>query len=93
MIIGILQFQLRIADSRSLKEKRMVLKSIKDKLRQRFNISVAEIGDQDLWQSIRLGVAAIGSDKRYLNGLLSEVQSWIEHNHEVELVASQMEFL
>ena len=71
----------------------MVLKSIKDRLRQRFNIAVAEIGDQDLWQSSLLGVAAIGNDKRYVNGLLTDVENWIERNGNVELVSSQMEFL
>ena len=93
MIIGIIQFQLRMADSHSLKDKRMVLKSIKDRLRQRFNIAVAEIGDQDLWQSSLLGAAAIGNDKRYVNGLLTQVENWIERNGNVELVSSQMELL
>ena len=93
MIIGIMQFQLRIAESHSLKEKRMVLKSIKDRLRQRFNVSVSEIGDQDLWQSALLGVASIGGDKRYVNGLLSDVESWLERNGHVELVSSRLELL
>lgn len=93
MIVGIVQFQLRFAESHSLKDKRMVLKSLKDRLRQRFNIAVAEIGDQDKWQSSLIGVASIGNDKRYLNGLLTDVHSWIERSGQVELVSSQMEFL
>ena len=93
MIIGILQVQLRMEGSHSLKDKRMVLKSIKDRHRHRFNIAVAEIGDQDLWQSSLLGVATIGNDKRYVNGLLTKVETWIERNGNAELVSSQMEFL
>ena len=93
MVIGILQLELRIAESHSLKEKRMVLKSIKDRLRRKFNISVAEINNQDLWQSSCLGIATIGNDKRYLNGLLSQVERWIERERRAELVSSQMEFL
>ena len=71
----------------------MVLKSLKDRLRQRFNIAVAEIGDQDRWQSSIFGLATIGNDKRYLNGLLSQVENWIERQDQVEVVSSQMEFL
>jgi len=93
MIIGILQLVLRFSDSHSLKEKRRILKSIKDRLRQQFNIAVAEIGDQDRWQSSLLGVASIGNDKRYVNGLLTRVQSWIEEHGGAELVSSQMELL
>ena len=93
MVIGILQLELRFAESHSLKEKRMILKSVKDRLRRTFNIAVAEIDDQDLWQSSRLGIATIGNDKRYLNGLLSQVERWIERQRQVELVSSQMELL
>ena len=93
MVIGILQLDLRFADSHSLKEKRMILKSIKDRLRREFNIAVAEIDGQDLWQSARLGVSSIGNDKRYVNGLLSQVERWAERQRDAELVSSQMEFL
>ena len=93
MIIGILQLELRVSDSHSLKEKRMVLKSLKDRLRQRFNISVSEIGLQDKWQGALLGIASIGTDKRYVNGLLSTVHDWVANHRSVELVSSRMEIL
>ena len=93
MIIGILQLELRFAQSHSLKEKRMTLKSIKDRLRREFNIAVAEIEDQDRWQSARLGISSIGSDKRYVNGLLSRVEQWAQRQRDAELVSSQMELL
>ena len=93
MIIGILQMDLRFSESHSLKEKRMILKSIKDRLRREFNIAVAEIDDQDRWQSARLGISSIGNDKRYVNGLLSRVERWAERQRDAELVSSQMEFL
>ena len=93
MTIGILQLDLRFSESHSLKEKRMILKSIKDRLRREFNIAVAEIDDQDRWQSARLGISSIGNDKRYVNGLLSRVERWAERQRDAELVSSRMEFL
>lgn len=93
MIVGILQIELRIGESHSLKEKRMVLKSLKDRLRRKFNISISEIGFQETWQRALLGVSSIGTDKGYVNGLLSSVLDWVASNRSVELVSSQMEFL
>ena len=93
MIVGILQLELRIVESHSLKEKRMVLKSLKDRLRQKFNISISEIGLQDVWQGSVIGIAAIGTDKRYVNGLLSSVLDWVAAHRSIELVSTQMEIL
>ena len=93
MIIGILQLELRISESQSLKEKRMVLKSLKDRLRQKFNISISEIGLQDKWQGALIGIASIGTDKGYVNGLLSSVLNWVTAHRSVEVVSSQMEIL
>ena len=93
MIIGILQLELRISESHSLKEKRMVLKSLKDRLRQRFNISISEIGLQDAWQGAVLGIASIGTDKSYVNGLLSTILDWVAAHRSVELISSHMEIL
>jgi len=93
VIIGILQLELRISESHSLKEKRMVLKSLKDRLRQRFNISISEIGLQDAWQGAVLGIASIGTDKSYVNGLLSTILDWVAAHRSVELVSSHMEIL
>jgi len=75
MVVGVLRLRMVVRGAHSLKEKRRVLKSLKDRLRNRFNISIAEIGDQDHHQSLELGVAAVGTDRRYVNGLLSGVVS------------------
>ena len=93
MIIGILQLELMISESHSLKEKRMVLKSLKDRLRQKFNISISEIGLQDRWQGAVIGIAAIGTDKKYVNGLLSLVLDWVAAHRSIELIATHMEIL
>lgn len=89
--VGVLQVELQIPGSASLKEKRMVLKSLKDRIRQRFNVSVAEVAEHDKWQKAILGVASVGSDKRYVNGTLSRVVDLIKSSRSVELVDYQME--
>ena len=86
MTIGALHLDLHLPGGRSLKDKRSVLKSLKDQLRRRFNIAVAEVGDQDLWQRAGLGVAAVGSDRRYVNGQLDEVVNWVRESRLVELI-------
>ncbi len=68
MPIAHLTLELRIEGSQSLKDRRQVLRSLKDRLRSGFNISVAEIDPTDLWQSATLGVVAISSSRDYLEG-------------------------
>jgi uncharacterized protein YlxP (DUF503 family) len=74
MVVAVLKVVLSIPHAASLKDKRRVLKSVKDKLRNRFNVSVAEIGDQDIWQTAQLGIAIVSNDSSYANGVISRVQ-------------------
>jgi uncharacterized protein YlxP (DUF503 family) len=74
MVVAVLEIALSIPHSASLKDKRRVLKSVKDRVHSRFNVSIAEIGDQDLWKSARLGIAVISSDSAYANGVISKIQ-------------------
>ncbi|HAS17545.1 MAG: hypothetical protein A2Y48_03650 [Nitrospirae bacterium RIFCSPLOW2_12_42_9] len=93
MVVGICIVELHIPDSGSLKGKRQVIKSIKDRIRQNYNVSVAEIDGHDLWQRVVLGIACIGVEKRYLNGVLDKVINMLQANHTVELLKYNMEFL
>jgi len=81
MVIGILEMILYLPESHSLKEKRQVIKSIKDKVRNRFNVAVAEVDDQDLWQKARLGICGLGNDRRQVNGQLDQVANFVERLH------------
>ena len=85
MVVGLLTLDLHLPESQSLKEKRMVLKSMKDRLRQQFNIAVAEVDGQETWQRVTLGVAGVGCDRRYVNGQLSQVVEWVQRQRDVEL--------
>ena len=73
MIIGCCYIKFYLHESRSLKEKRRVVRAIKDRLKNNFNVSVAEVGDQDNWQSLHIGISAVGSDRRYMDGLMTKV--------------------
>lgn len=91
MRVGLLQIELDLPESDSLKAKRMILRSLKDRIKRRFNVSIAEVDQQEKWQRAILGVANIGSDKRYVNGVLSRVVDLIKNSRLVELVDYRIE--
>lgn len=74
MPIAVLTVELRIEGAHSLKDKRQVLRSLKDKLRSSFNVSVAELEQTDLWQRATIGVVSISSSRDYLSGLMQQVE-------------------
>ncbi len=93
MIIGLLSGELFIQGSSSLKAKRQVLKGLKDRLRRRFNISLAEINNQDKWQRAALGIAYVGSDKASVNSALDKVLNYIESDGNTDLGRYEIEIL
>ena len=80
-------------ESQSLKDKRQVLLSVKDRLRQKFNLSVAEVDGQDLWQKAVLGLACVANDGRHVNQVLDQALNMIRSNPAVEIVQSRIELL
>lgn len=93
MVIGVLTLTLVLHDSHSLKDKRQVLKSAVEKVRNRFNVSVAETGSNDLWQRAEIGIAAVGNDKAFVNSVLDKVMNFIEGMHLAEVTDSAVELL
>ena len=93
MVIGVVTVDLTIPGSTSLKEKRMVLRSLKERLRNNFNVSIAELDDHDKWQKAVLGLASIGSEKKYVNGTLDKALDLIKEFRRAELVDYQLELL
>lgn len=77
----------------SLKEKRMVLRSLKDRLRKHYNISVAEIEHQDLWQRATLGIVGISSDRGPLEQTFASIQEEIERRAPGEVLSCEVEYL
>ncbi len=93
IIVGLCTIELFIGDSQSLKDKRQVLLSVKDRLRQKFNLSVAEIDGQDLWQRTVLALACVANDGRHVNQVLDQALSLIRSYPAVEIVQSRIELL
>ena len=93
MIVGTLRLGLFIGGSASLKERRRVVKSLKDRIRSRYNVSVADVGDQDLWQSATLGVAVVASDTRFAHEVLSKVAGIVESDPRVEIIDRRTDVL
>ena len=94
MVIGLCVVELTLEGCRSLKEKRSILKSIIARLRQEFNLSVAEVDDQDTWGTAVIGLAAVGNDRAYLHGMMEKSVAWIEdHRPDVPIASYRIEFV
>jgi hypothetical protein len=96
MPIAHLTLELRIESAQSLKDRRQVLRSLKDRLRSGFNVSVAELNPSELWSTATLGVVAISSSRQYLDGLMKQVESAatrIANNHGAEITDSFVDYL
>jgi len=94
MIVGVCRISLRIPENMSLKGKRRVLKSIKDQTKNRFDVAVAEIEDQQLWQIATLGACCISNDSRHANEVLSKVVNFIANGRfEVEMLDYRIEII
>ncbi len=86
MLLGICTANLYFPDSRSLKDKRSIIKGLKLRIRNNFNVSVSEINNHDLWKNTTLGIACVGNEKRYLNDVLNEVIKFIEHQNKLQVI-------
>jgi uncharacterized protein YlxP (DUF503 family) len=93
MIIGVCTVELFISESRSLKDKRQMLHSLKERLRARFNLSVAEVDGQDLWQNAVLGMACVANESGHVNQVLDEALNMIRGITTVEVVRTKLELL
>ncbi len=93
MTIGVLRIDLLAPGSRSLKEKRRVVSSLKQLLHNRFNCSVAEIGEKDLWARAQLAVCVVGDDSRFVNAQLSEIIRFAENKSGAQVIDYQIELL
>lgn len=89
--VGVCTIEVHIPESGSLKTKRQSLRSIKDRIRHTFNVSVAEVDGNDLWQKSSLAVAAVSNDKSHLNQTLDHVVNMVRAVPELSLLDYQIE--
>ncbi len=95
-MIAFLTLELRIEAAQSLKDKRQVVRSLKDRLRAHFNISVAELEPTSLWNQATLGIVGISSSRDYLDGLMKNVErhaTRVANNAGADVADSFLEFL
>jgi uncharacterized protein YlxP (DUF503 family) len=93
MVVGVGRLHMRIHDNHSLKGKRQVVRKTIERVRSRFDLAIAEVGDQDLWQSVRLGFSLVGSDSRVVRSVMDRVVNFIEDLHLCEVLDVETEIL
>jgi uncharacterized protein len=92
VVIGVIGWDLQIHDSHSLKDKRAVVRSVKDRLRARLNLSVAETGSQDLWQRAELTACVVAGDRRQADAILDRADRLVESEARGRIIDSYRTF-
>ncbi len=92
MIVGLLEIDLFAEQFHSLKDKRRLLSSLKERLKHKFNVAVAESDYQELWQKAQLTVVTLGTDRSLLDGLFRQIEDFIGLNYAVQISRMQVRF-
>ena len=92
MQIGLLTLEIHISEAQSLKDKRQVLRSLKDRLRAHFNVAVAEVEHQELWQRSKIGVVSISGDGKHLEESLTAIAAESERLLGRDLVSQEIDY-
>jgi len=93
MVVGTMKIELFLHECHSLKGKRKIVKSMVGKVKHKFNVAIAEVGFNDKWQRIELGVSAVGNDRRHINSSLNNVLSFLESLYLAEIIDSRIEII
>ena len=94
MNVGVCRLTLRLPGNHDVKGKRRVLRSVCDRVRKRFNVAAAEVGDADSWQAATLGVVCVSNSSRHADEMMSKVVSYIEGSREdLEVVSQEQEII
>jgi uncharacterized protein YlxP (DUF503 family) len=93
MVVGYGIVTFRLYDCRSLKEKRSVVKSIINRIQNRFNVSVAEVGDNDIHQKAQIGFAVVGNDKKWINSIMDRLLDMAHEFEAASVVDTEMEIM
>lgn len=93
MRIGVLRVYFQIHDAGSLKQKRMVMRSLKDRLTSRFNVSVAEIGSNDKWQVGEIGLATVGNETGFVNSTVEKIKNFLLMDPRISVIEADVEII
>ena len=91
MVVGTLKIEFLLSDNHSLKGKRKIVKSMVDKVKSRFNVSIAEVGSNDKWQKIELGISTVGNDRRHIDSSLNHTLKFLDSLYLAQIVDTEME--
>jgi len=91
MVVGRLEIELHLPGSSSLKQKRVVVRSLIDRLRNRFNVAVSEVDHHDLWQRAALGIVTVSNDAKVVHSVLSHAQHFVEREPRAVVVDVRVE--
>lgn len=93
MIVGICKIEMMIFEANSLKDKRMVIKSILGKINSKFNTSVAETGYNDLWNKAEIGIACVSTSVKHANEILDKITNFIDNDGRAEIIDREIEYV
>lgn len=93
MVVGLLTLRLKIGYAESLKDKRRVVKSLINKIRNQFNVSISEVDDLESWHHAKIGVAFVTNDNAYAHQVLNRIVSYLDCNPEFELISIDKELI
>lgn len=93
MIVAIGTFEMALPEVHSLKEKRMIIRSLIDRVRAKFNASIAEVANNDLWQRGTIGVSVVANDKVFLDQIASKIDYILADHDHVEIVDSYWDYV
>ena len=93
MVVGVCYLDLVLPQGSSLKGKRQIIKSLLARVKDKYNVSISEVGAHDLWQRAHVGICLVGTDKRFINSSLDKVVDYIEGLGLLEVISVKMEFL
>src|SRR5947208_10351845 len=93
MVIGVCRVTLMVPESHSLKEKRMVLRRIKDRVANKFNCAIAEVGDQDVWQSAQLGFAVVSNERGFTQSMVQKILAFIDDLAVAKLTDDEQDYV
>jgi len=91
VFVGVISWELSIPGCQSLKEKRMVVRSLKERIRHRFNVSIAETGRQEIWTRAQLSVAVVSGDAPFIDTVLDKVDGFVANDRRVLITATRRE--
>ena len=93
LITGISKIELLIYETNSLKEKRMILKSLIGRLQSKFNLSIAETGNHELWQRAEIGIACVTKEIKHANHMIDAAIHFIDNDGRVEIIRQETEYV